>query len=75
MGSQAVLIGFVLSVKLILDIMDPAGGMKKPEFEVTEEDVEVRPSAFSGVFFLTLLLGMTGPRVFGNHFVRSSPRS
>lgn len=39
---QAVLIGFVLSVKLSLDLMDPAGGRKQPEFEVTEEDVEVR---------------------------------
>lgn len=35
------LIGFVVSVKVMLDIMDPAGGQKMPEFEVTEEDVEV----------------------------------
>lgn len=39
---QAVLIGFVLSVKLTLDMMDPAGGRKQPAFKVTEEDVMVR---------------------------------
>lgn len=36
------IIGFVVSVKLGLDMLDPAGGGKKATFEVTEEDVEVR---------------------------------
>lgn len=39
---QAVLIGFVLSVKMGLDMLDPAGGGKKPTFVITEEDVLVR---------------------------------
>lgn len=56
---QGVLIGFVLSVKLILDAMDPAGGRKKPEFEVTEEDVEVR-LAFGRVSCFPLLLARGG---------------
>ncbi|CAN0000715.1 unnamed protein product [Scytosiphon promiscuus] len=37
---MAVLIGFVVSVKVMLDVMDPAGGHKKPDFEITEADVE-----------------------------------
>lgn len=44
------LIGFVVSVKVMLDIMDPAGGRKKPDFEVTEEDVEVGRGFCSGVY-------------------------
>lgn len=39
--SQAVLVGFVLSVKIGLDLLDPAGGPKQPMFEVNEEDVQV----------------------------------
>lgn len=38
---QAVLIGFVLSAKMGLDMLDPAGAPKKPRFEVTQEDVQV----------------------------------
>lgn len=50
---KMVLIGFVLSVKMGLDILDPAGGGKKPEFEVTEEDVAVcsRYGRGGGLYF------------------------
>lgn len=44
---QAVLIGFVLSAKIGLDMLDPAGGPKKPKFEVTQEDVQVEILLFA----------------------------
>ena len=39
------MVGFMLSVKVGLDLLDPVGAGKKPAVEATEEDVMVRPKA------------------------------
>lgn len=44
---QAVLLGFVLGAKVTLDLLDPAGGGKPPDFEVTDDDVKVCARACS----------------------------
>ncbi|CAN0141504.1 unnamed protein product [Ectocarpus sp. 6 AP-2014] len=40
LGYMVVLLGFVLGAKVTLDLLDPAGGGKQPDFEVTDEDVK-----------------------------------
>lgn len=39
---QAVVVGFILSVKLGLNALDPVGRGKKAEYQVTDDDVQVR---------------------------------
>lgn len=38
---QAVVVGFILSVKFGLNALDPVGRGKKAEYQVTDDDVQV----------------------------------